>query len=76
MVKSRSSFVKFKCHREYEKGKISENVRFSENCDILKDLSGFCYTSPPRGDQVGDLPRALYHFGGKNVFFVKILKSF
>ena len=23
-------------------------------------LSGFCYTSPPRGNQVGDLPRALH----------------
>ena len=38
---------------------ISENVRFSENFDFLKDLSGFCYTSPSRGNQVGDLARAL-----------------
>ena len=60
MVKSRFPLTKFKCHRKYQKGEISENVRFSENFDFLKDLSGFCYTSPPRGNQVGDLPRALH----------------
>ena len=37
-------------------------------------VSSFCYTSAPRGNQVGDLPRALKDdFGGKNVFLMKIL---
>ena len=73
-IKSRLPFVKFKCHSEYQKREISENVIFSENFDIFKDLSGFCYTSPPRGNQVGDLPRALSMILGVKLFFsMKVL---
>ena len=58
-VKCRADETKFKCQSVWRKRGISENLRFSENFDFLKDWSGFCYTSPPRGNQVGDLPRAL-----------------
>ena len=54
------SVCKVEVPSRISKGEISENIRFSENFDFLKDLSGFCYTSPPRGNQVGDLPRALH----------------
>ena len=38
-------------------------MKISKKCEVFRKkivfLSGFCYTSPPRGNQVGDLPRAL-----------------
>ena len=55
-------------------------MRFLDFVDFLKDLGGFCYTSPPRGNQVGDLPRALSgpaligDFACENVFAVKIFR--
>ena len=64
-VESRSALTKFKCQHKYWKGEIFKNVRFSENFDFFEILSGFCYTSPPRGNQVGDLPRALNFSGVK-----------
>ena len=41
------------------RGKL-EKCEIFRNFDFFDDLSGFCYTSPPRGNQVGDLPRALH----------------
>ena len=56
-----SMLIKFKCHCEYRKVKILKNARFSEILNFLLEvLSDFCYTSPPRDNQVGDLSRALH----------------
>ena len=67
-VESWSLLTKLKCQAEYRKLKISENVRFSENFDFLKDLSGFCYTSLRAGIRLA-IYRALY------IFACKILDS-
>ena len=34
-------------------------MKIWKNSEILAKVSGFCYTSPPRGNQIGDLSRAL-----------------
>ena len=39
--------------------KGSKKLKIFKKCENSFKLSGFCYTSPPRGNQVGDLPRAL-----------------
>ena len=47
-----------------EKGENVEKCEIFINFSFLsKILSGFCYTRLPRGNQVGDLPRALHGIG-------------
>ena len=36
-----------------------EKIENFEKCEKMSKLSGFCYASPSRGNQVDDLPRAL-----------------
>ena len=43
-----------------EREKCRKMWDFRKFLDFLKFLDGFSYTRPPRGNQVGDLPRALH----------------